>query len=106
MINKIQDELVLKTIKDLIEYNTVENNFNKFMEECAELNEVMVKCITKKGSNKPKREKIVEETGDLLFRMLVYIEHNKLENEVLERLKTKSKQVQNYIKNKEYQGGA
>ena len=65
--------------KDIINHcaatNTPEFNFNKVIEEIAEFQEVMAKIRTKASSNpaKPKREELVKEYGDLLYRGMIYL---------------------------------
>jgi NTP pyrophosphatase (non-canonical NTP hydrolase) len=55
----------------LVEFFTHEQNILKMIEETAELQEVMIKYLTKSPAFKPKKEKMIEEMGDLMFRMSI-----------------------------------
>lgn len=96
-----KEEVVTK----MVETNSPKNNLGKLTEECAELLEVLIKLTTKTEDNKPKREKIVEELGDLTFRMEVYIRQNGMNQEVADRVAKKVKQVEAYINSDQYVGG-
>lgn len=70
----------------------------KVIEEATELNEVLVKRLTKREDLKPPIEKVIEEMGDLQFRMMVLAAKLNIQNEVAERFKFKNKQVLKWIK--------
>ena len=73
-------------IEEIIDYlakeNSAKNNLGKLAEECAELLEVLLKCMTKQEDKQPKREKIIEELSHVIFRAQVYIVQNNLEDEI------------------------
>ena len=96
-------------IEEIIDYlakeNSAKNNLGKLAEECAELLEVLLKCMTKQEDKQPKREKIIEELSHVIFRAQVYIVQNNLEDEITNSIEQKSIQLQKYIKEKRYIGG-
>lgn len=94
-----------ETVTYLAENNKEKNNLGKLVEECAELTEVLVKCMTKVQDHRPLREKIVEELGDVVFRIAVFVKQNGMEDEVEERVKVKSEQVNQWINESKYVGG-
>ena len=57
------------------ENNKGEFNFEKMIEELAEFQEVTAKIRTKHPNNpdRPKRDEIVKEFGDLIYRGIIYI---------------------------------
>lgn len=72
----------------------------KVMEEMAELNEVLIKRVTKAEGFKPPLEKVSEEMGDLIFRMKILAKKLGIEKEVQLRTKQKAKQIDEWFKNK------
>ncbi len=68
-----------KEKKEIIEHcannNPSEFNLMKVLEEMAEFQEVATKLATKHPSNpdKPKKEELVKEFGDLIYRGIVYL---------------------------------
>lgn len=65
----------------------------KVIEEATELNEVLVKRITKRADLRPPIEKVIEEMGDLQFRMEVLAMKLGILKEVAARKEEKRKQV-------------
>src|SRR5688572_23436404 len=63
--------MIDEAIEKLIEHLPEQQNILKAVEECAELQEVLIKYLTKSPEMKPKKEKIIEEMGDVIFRVLV-----------------------------------
>lgn len=69
----------IKEKKHIIEYcansNTPSFNLLKVLEEMAEFQEVATKIETKHPNNpdKPKKEELVKEFGDLIYRGIVYL---------------------------------
>ena len=82
-----------KINKDLIEKVSEERHVMKVVEECMELGEVLVKYINKAPEYKPPVEKIIEEMGDLKYRMDVLAMRWKIENEVDKSYQTKLEQI-------------
>lgn len=80
-------------------------NHTKLLEEMLELSEVLVKMINKKGDKAPKREKLVEELGDLQLRMDVLIYKEGLKDEVNARIDTKIASLDKYLSEGKYKGG-
>lgn len=72
----------------------------KVMEEMAELNEVLIKRITKSEDLKPPVEKVIEEMGDLLFRMKILATNMGIEDQVADRFQAKADQIDEWFKNK------
>lgn len=83
----------------LIKNLSKEHNILKVVEECAELQEVMIKYLTK-GSVKPKLEKLVEEMGDVVFRIMVTAKMLDVENEVQGRVEEKAVIIVDWIEKK------
>lgn len=52
-----------------------DHNFNtlKLAEEATELSEVLIKSLTKSGTSKPSKAAIIEELGDFLVRMALFV---------------------------------
>lgn len=71
-------------------------NILKVVEECAELQEVMTKYITKRPDLKPTKEKLVEEMGDVLFRIIVASKMLDIEKQVHQRLEDKAQTMYNW----------
>lgn len=72
----------------------------KVIEECAELQEVLIKSLTKSEGFKPKKEKIVEEMGDVMYRIMVLIQVLEVEDEVEKRIEEKSQHLYDWAVNK------
>ena len=75
----------------------IKGNIGKLAEECAELLEVLLKCMTRRSGKEPVREKIVEEMGDVIFRAGVVMEQMKLNEEVFSRIIFKAYEIQGKI---------
>jgi NTP pyrophosphatase (non-canonical NTP hydrolase) len=71
MKQESKEKIVLNA---LLKNNNLEFNILKVIEECTELNEVLIKYLTKSEENKPSLEKIAEELGDAIFRSVVLAE--------------------------------
>jgi NTP pyrophosphatase (non-canonical NTP hydrolase) len=89
-------EIVDKAVDILAKNVTKEKNILKVVEECAELQEVLVKYLTKSEELKPKQEKIVEEMGDVVFRIMVLARAMNIEKEVDQRMQDKATQMYNW----------
>jgi NTP pyrophosphatase (non-canonical NTP hydrolase) len=94
-----------ETIAKLLDYNTPEKNILKVVEETTELNEVLIKFLTKSPELKPPIAKIIEEMGDTIFRMKVIATHFKINDEVNNRVKEKAAQLEEWMSQKKYKGG-
>jgi NTP pyrophosphatase (non-canonical NTP hydrolase) len=70
-----------------------QKNILKALEEMAELSEVLLKSLTKNEDNAPPLSKVVEETGDVIFRLGIMIRQMKIEEETFERLEEKEARV-------------
>jgi phosphoribosyl-ATP pyrophosphohydrolase len=65
----------------------------KVIEEATELNEVLVKTLTKREDLKPPIEKIIEEAGDLTFRLNVLANKLGIVKQIKDREAEKFQQV-------------
>lgn len=94
MINK-------KIAKQIASYNDEEYNFLKLAEELSELNEVVIKSVTKSKKSKPSKAKLVEECGDVLVRIFLLSEMLEFDEELQERIDYKIEQILANINEKE-----
>lgn len=72
----------------------------KVLEECAELTEVLIKRETKAEGMKPPMEKVIEEMGDLLFRIDIMMEKEGITEQVRARYEAKAAQIDEWFTNK------
>lgn len=72
----------------------------KVVEEATELNEVLVKTLTKREDLKPPIAKIIEEAGDLTFRLNVLANKLGIVKQIKDREAEKFQQVLEWHKNK------
>jgi phosphoribosyl-ATP pyrophosphohydrolase len=72
----------------------------KVLEEMAELNEVLIKRETKAEGMKPPMDKVIEEAGDLLFRLDIMFEKEGIKDAVMQRYEQKWKQIDKWFTNK------
>lgn len=93
-------------MSELIEQNDIiQDSMNsefcmiKVIEECAELTEVLSKSITK-TDNKPSVEKIIEETGDVICRIMILSEKLGISDKVDKRVIEKLQILTNHLKDK------
>jgi len=85
----------------LVKFFTPEQNVLKLLEDCAELQEVMIKYLTKSKAFKPSKEKMIEEMGDLLFRMhIVWDVLGIDEDKVQEKAERKWEVMDTWVDNK------
>lgn len=94
-----------ETIKKIIDYNTPDKNILKVAEECNELAEVMIKYVLKTPELKPPVAKIIEESGDVIFRIKVVAEMLGIWEDIKNRQKQKAAQVDEWMTAKIYKGG-
>lgn len=93
--------MIEKAIDELIKHFPEENLFVlKVLEEYAESSEVLLKYLTKGTERKPSREKIVEELGDVLFRVQALCTKMGLTEEVQARKEAKAVQLIEWLKTK------
>jgi NTP pyrophosphatase (non-canonical NTP hydrolase) len=90
--------MIEETIDLLIEQFSVEKFILKTLEEYAESSEVLLKVLTKSPERQPPREKIVEELGDVLFRVQALCKKMGITEEVQARKEAKALQLNNWIK--------
>jgi len=91
---------VEKAVDLLVKHMSEQQNILKVVEECAELQEVMVKYLTKREDLKPKLSKLVEEMGDVQFRIQVAARMLGIEGSVKERVKEKAYIMANWAEDK------
>lgn len=81
-------------------------NKTKLLEEMAELNEKILKEINKSPEYKPSKEDIIEEIGDFMIRLQLYILSEDLNPEKIEsRITYKLNRLLTYIKEGKYVNG-
>lgn len=90
----------MEIINKLVDKFPEEKHILKCVEECMELCEVLVKTLTKAEGMKPPQEKIVEEMGDLRFRMEVLARKLHIEQAVEARYKDKGAQLDEWYSGK------
>ncbi len=78
-------EQTAEAFKLLTEVNNKEFNMLKVLEECTELQHLLIKSLSKHEELKPEKDEIIEEMGDLFLRMAVLIEHMDIADEVEDR---------------------
>lgn len=100
-------DLTNKQIRQMIiNYNNnIEPSKNtlKVLEESAELSEVLLKMLTKAPNYKPHIDKVIEEAGDLFFRLRIYCQEKGIEEAVKQRYLFKHEQLEKWIVDK-YEG--
>lgn len=103
MEQAIKAELILKK---LVETNEELYNWQKLAEELFELGEVVMKTITKNGTEKqPPMEKVIEETGDVILRISILTKKLNIEEKVLDRMINKLLSFEDkYISKNKYIG--
>lgn len=95
----------INIINHLAENNEKGYNEHKLLEELAELNEVLIKRIVKKGTDKePSEEHLVEEMGDVLIRIEVLAKQLEVSKFVSQRYDNKLTKYQEYIETGKYKG--
>lgn len=93
--------MIEETIELLTERFSLENFVLKTLEEYAESSEVLLKFLTKSPERKPSQEKIVEELGDVLFRVQALCTKMGLTEEVQARKEAKAIQLNHWLKTNE-----
>jgi NTP pyrophosphatase (non-canonical NTP hydrolase) len=94
-----------KVITRTAEYNTMDKTLLKVAEECTELAEVMIKRVTKHEDYRPSNDKLIEEMGDVIFRIYVAARKMKVDNEVFARVEAKAKQLDVWMDEQKFKGG-
>jgi NTP pyrophosphatase (non-canonical NTP hydrolase) len=72
----------------------------KVIEESSELIEVLIKRVTKSQDLKPPVEKVIEEMGDVIFRMAILAKKLGIEKDVAARIDEKSEQISKWFTGK------
>ena len=72
----------------------------KVVEECMELCEVLVKRVTKVEDSKPPLYKVIEEMGDLTFRLQCLARKLRIDEAVEARVIEKAKQIDDWLETK------
>jgi phosphoribosyl-ATP pyrophosphohydrolase len=94
-----------EVIDHLIKNNKNDYNLKKLLEESIELSEVVIKMLNKSDEHKPPIEKLIEESGDVLFRLGVVLRQYKIKELVVKRTEEKSNQIAESIINNKFKGG-
>ena len=72
----------------------------KVLEESIEMNEVLIKRETKHDEMRPLDSKLIEEMGDLLFRMDILIEKMGIRDQVKARYDEKAQEITEWFRKK------
>ena len=94
------ENIIEKASEKLMVHCTKEQNILKVIEECAELQEVLIKHLTRNEQFKPKLEKMVEEMGDVVFRIVVLSKLLDVEDDVQNRMEQKAEQLHKWAVSK------
>lgn len=85
----------------LVNFFTEEQNVLKLIEELTELQHVMIKYLTKSPAFKPKKKDMIEEMGDVMFRMAIVMEVLGItEEDVEDRAEHKWEVMDTWVDNK------
>jgi len=85
----------------LVKFFTEEQNVLKLIEELTELQHVMIKYLTKSPAFKPKKKDMIEEMGDVLFRMSVACDVLGIDqSDIEERMEHKWEIMDTWVDNK------
>lgn len=85
----------------LVKFFTPEQNTLKLIEELTELQHVMIKYLTKSPAFKPSKKDMIEEMGDVMFRMAIVMDVLGIdENDVEERAEKKWEVMDTWVDNK------
>lgn len=94
-----------EVVEHLIKHNANNYNLRKLLEEGIELNEVIIKMLNKSEENKPPVEKLIEEAGDVIFRLGVILRQYNIKEAVINRAMDKGNQIKETIMNGKFKGG-
>jgi len=92
----------------LTKYNTRDYNVMKLLEELSELSEVLLKTETKIASKRPPVQDIIDEVGDVVLRLGVYVHMRGEEvmgKAIDTRIENKAKKLLEYVAAGKYPGG-
>jgi len=89
-----QDEQLKSALQN---NNNLNFNILKVIEENTELNEVLLKYLTKSPEHRPPISKIIEEAGDVFTRLAILIEHLESEEGVISRIDDKRSILYKYM---------
>lgn len=87
----------VSAMQKIVDHGNLERTMLKVVEETTELNEVLIKMVTKREDLKPPIDKVIEEMGDVLFRIAVLAKKMDIEGEVEDRFNEKMAQVIRWI---------
>lgn len=90
--------------KYLLAPERTERNMLKLCEEMAELQEVILKWVNKTPENRPPLSKLIEEGGDVLFRLEILAYAFDIEYDINTRKDEKEEQVYNWYLAKQLKG--
>jgi hypothetical protein len=98
------------TIEDLPEILLKENdprfNILKFCEELTELQEKLLKYLTKTPEKRPSKKEIVDEFGDMALRGAVVLEQLEIDDDDIDaRVEEKAEKLLAWYKEGKYKGG-
>lgn len=90
-------------VEEVVKNNVLSFTISKTAEECAELGAVLLQAINKKH-NFPKQE-IIEEIGDVEWRLRILKKQLGIEEEVNKRIEYKKEKLRVYLEKGQYKGG-
>lgn len=94
-----------EVFKFFAETNRPEYNLLKLGEELAELQEVVLKTHLKIPEKRPPIEKMIEEVGDVVFRLGVLIKQYDIQDKIGERIDFKVGKFLSFFEEGKYKGG-
>lgn len=86
----LEAEQMEELVEGLKVVNSLEFNALKVIEEAGEFTTLLTKTITKSPEHQPTEAELIEEGGDLLFRVYVYLEHRGIMDKVFDRADQKA----------------
>lgn len=84
--------------------NDPKYNYLKTIEELAELNEILIKSVTKNATNRPPLEKIIEESAHVIFRINILSKMLGIEEQVQEEIEVKAEYLNNFYEKEKFIG--
>ena len=70
----------------------------KALEEMAELSEILLKSLTKREAMRPPIAKVIEEGGDVLYRLKVLFKSLDIEKQIEKRVQEKAEIMNRWLK--------
>jgi NTP pyrophosphatase (non-canonical NTP hydrolase) len=93
----------MEIVEAVVKNNTLQFTMSKTAEECSELATVLLQGINKRHDF-PKKQ-IIEEIGDVEWRIKILKKHLGIEKEVEDRINYKKEKLKSYLEKGKYKGG-